>query len=138
VRPAQNREKIMRKFSIPILMALCSLVFTNNLTAQVPLSQSYIACSNAKVEVGFETQAGTSYYWYNAAAGGTLLASNSNTHTITKDNSALQTVYAEPRISGIPQPRIAVNIELSEYCGETNPTGCATNGTLLWKEYFDS
>jgi hypothetical protein len=118
----------------------CDSIWVLNLTVincvLTPLSQQYIACLNAEVTVGFRAQAGTVFYWYSAAAGGTLLASDSNIYTLIKDNSAVQTVYAEPRIGGVAQPRIAVDIELSNYCGETTPTGCAANGTVLFREDF--
>ncbi|MDR0830658.1 MAG: DNRLRE domain-containing protein, partial [Prevotellaceae bacterium] len=96
----------------------------------------YIACPNAVVKVSVPTQAGTSFYWYNAATGGTPFASNTNEVSVTKNSSAVQTVYVEPRQGSTVLPRIAIDIELSDNCGQTNPTGCAATGTILFKEDF--
>jgi hypothetical protein len=114
-------------------------------TAQVvvlvlnPLSLKYIACADAVVTMGFYPPKGVTYYWYDAQTGGNLVKTEaSDTIERLKNNNALQTWWVEPTFGGITFPRYRVDLELSNDCGITNPTGCAATGTVIWKEDFDN
>ncbi|MDR2474800.1 MAG: hypothetical protein LBD45_02975 [Bacteroidales bacterium] len=104
-----------------------------------PLSREYYACQNANVTLGFTPVAGVQYFWYDQPGGGSPIANGSNVDAIriTKDATAVQTLYAEARYGSITYPRIRVDLELSDNCGTTNPVGCAVNGRVIWKEDFD-
>ena len=125
----------MKKILFVFFLTLAFL--SANAQTPQPLSAHYIACNGAQVQVGFVYNSAIQYYWYNAATDGNLLQSySSNTYTVIKNSSPLQTVYAEPRIGGVSQTRIPVNIELSTICGTISPTGCAAEGTIIFKEDF--
>ncbi|MDR2684969.1 MAG: T9SS type A sorting domain-containing protein [Prevotellaceae bacterium] len=125
------------------------LLFCGKIFAQTPqpLSAVYIACQNVQVKVGFSHDNAIEYWWYSAQAGGTLLAGTSRDNfDIVKNYMAVQTIWAEPRINGVPQPRIPVILKLSQYCGSTdedyaNPSNpanssCYASGNLLFKQDF--
>jgi hypothetical protein len=100
-----------------------------------PLSQKYVACNGASVTIGFQATSGITYYWYTQQSGGTSSATG-NTITATKNSSATQTWWVEPRSSSTTYARIRVDLELGANCGITSPSpsGCFTAGTLLFKE----
>jgi hypothetical protein len=102
------------------------------------LTIKYVACAGASVTMGFAPATGVQYYWYNAATGGSIVANgnSANTLTIIKDNTPVQTWWVEPRSGNVIFPRNRVDLELSEDCGVANPSGCAVNGTILFKEDF--
>ncbi|MDR1878334.1 MAG: gliding motility-associated C-terminal domain-containing protein, partial [Bacteroidales bacterium] len=102
-----------------------------------PLSLQYAACPNAVVTMGFTPISGLSYNWYNAQIGGNIVNSGTNTDTltVTKDASSEQTWWVEPVYGGKVFDRYRVSLTLG-ICGDTNPTGCAATGTLLFKEDF--
>jgi hypothetical protein len=79
----------------------------------------------------------TQHYWYNAQTSGTLLASNTNSHTFTKTGGGTESVWVEARVNSVPMPRYKIDIETGTNCGNT-PSGCLSTGTLVWKEDFDS
>lgn len=103
-----------------------------------PLSKQYTSCPGAGVTMGFAAIADVRYDWYNVRTGGSIVlgGGNTNTLTVTKDNSALQTWWVEPVWKGIKFPRYQVNLLLSDNCGTIDPMGCAVDGTLLFKEDF--
>jgi hypothetical protein len=119
----------------------CGLVVSNTVSFTVtvsnPLSQTYYACPSATVTLGFKPVPNVVYKWYNAQTAGSLLTSASNTTIIvTKDNSnATQTYWAEPVYNGVAYPRIAVELHPGN-CGIIDPTGCAADGTVIFKEDF--
>jgi uncharacterized repeat protein (TIGR01451 family) len=106
-------------------------VFVSN-----PLSLQYVACPNASVTMGFDAITGATYRWYNAQTGGTV-SSAANSLTVTKGSAADVGVWlVEPRYGNFVFPRHRVELETSEYCGGTSPSGCAVTGRLLYKEDF--
>jgi gliding motility-associated-like protein len=103
-----------------------------------PLSLKYIACPDA-VTIGFNnTVAGVQYYWFAAENGGSPISDGnpSNTLTVTKDNTPVQTWWVEAVYNGTIFPRYRIELELSDNCGTTYPSGCAATGTILYKEDF--
>jgi hypothetical protein len=100
-----------------------------------PLSVKYLACPNATVDIGFEAIPGMEYYWYNSQTGNSP-GTSGNTLKVKKDASPVQTWWAEPRYNGVAFPRYKMDIELSDDCGSTKPTGCMVTGTMLFKEDF--
>ncbi|MDR2840076.1 MAG: hypothetical protein LBV75_02250 [Paludibacter sp.] len=122
--------------NLRLILFFVSLVFSNIVFAQTPVAQHYVACSGAKVKVGFVHTSGINFYWYYAASGGSPFESNSDDVTLEKDNSTIQTVYAEPHNGSTILPRIAIDIYLSNYCGSTYPNACTASGTVLFREDF--
>lgn len=102
------------------------------------LAQQYIACQGAELTIGVETIADVEFDWYSNLQATTLVAGNTDKITVTKDNTSLQTYYVKAKWRGIEFPVYSVDVLLSQYCGEVNPTDCAVYGTLLWKESFDN
>ncbi|MDR1594079.1 MAG: hypothetical protein LBS43_06290, partial [Prevotellaceae bacterium] len=102
-----------------------------------PLSQQYVACHEASITMGFTPVSGISYYWYASETGGTPIATGnpSNTLTVTKNNSAIETWWVEARHGNIAFSRYRINLLLGD-CGITDPTGCAIDGTVIFKEDF--
>jgi hypothetical protein len=101
-----------------------------------PLSQSYYACPDAEVTLGFSPMTNLVLNWYDAPVLGNQISSNANTITRTKDNTGLtQSYWAEPIYNGITYPRIQVDLQPGD-CGVLNPVGCAATGTILFKEDF--
>ncbi|MDR1543833.1 MAG: T9SS type A sorting domain-containing protein [Prevotellaceae bacterium] len=136
------KNKLIITFAFSLL--LCGRSFAQ--TPQ-PLSAIYIACPSVTVKIGFFHDDAIEYWWYSAVTGGTLMAPSARDNfDIQKNYLPAQTVYAEPRINGVPQPRIPVELRLSEICGKTdadynNPndpasSSCYKTGTLLFKQDF--
>jgi hypothetical protein len=105
---------------------------------QKPLSLQYVACPGASITVGFNPATGVNYYWYDTETGGTVVSSGNpaNTLTVTKDNSPSQTWWVEPRHGSIVFPRYRIDLESGD-CGVTDPSGCAADGTVIFKEDFE-
>jgi hypothetical protein len=99
-----------------------------------PLSLEYVACQGASVTIGFAIVSGETYNLYNVQTGGTPISTGS-TFTVTKDGSLVQTLWVEPIHNGNSFPRYQVDLNLSSNCG-TDPTGCAVDGTMIWKQDF--
>jgi gliding motility-associated-like protein len=126
-------------------MFTCYILIAQTLTgaeltdAISPLSMKYIACHNAVVTIGFNSSPDIQYYWYTGEYDETpVLYGNppANTITVTKDDTPLQIWWVEPVSNGITLPRYKVELELSDNCGTTNPTGCAVTGSIIFKEDF--
>jgi gliding motility-associated-like protein len=103
------------------------------------LSQKYIACENAVVQIGVGAATGITYYWYDAETGGTLVsggAPEDSILTYTKNAAPVQTLWLEPRYGNLVLPRHAMELILGDNCGATDPTGCAVNGTVVFREDF--
>ncbi|MDR0384978.1 MAG: hypothetical protein LBH60_02750, partial [Prevotellaceae bacterium] len=98
-----------------------------------PHSASYIACEGVEVTVGVELITGVTYKWYRVKEGGTPVIGN--TVAITKSASAEDTCYVEATYNGIKFPRYPIYISLGD-CGVDNPSGCAAEGTVIFKEDF--
>ncbi|MDR1983488.1 MAG: hypothetical protein LBQ28_01490, partial [Prevotellaceae bacterium] len=102
-----------------------------------PLSAGYVACENVELTIGMYPISGVEYYWYDAPTGGNLTQSNKNELTFTKNASDVQSWHIEPRYKGKKMPaRYKISVLKSNNCGTTNPTGCAVNGQLLFREDF--
>ncbi|MDR2285926.1 MAG: hypothetical protein LBE04_00385 [Prevotellaceae bacterium] len=101
-----------------------------------PLSLNYVACPTVKLSVEMSAIQGVEYYWYSVSAGGTPTQSPSNTYSVTKDNSAVQSYYVEARYKGATSGRYQISLLKSDDCGNIAPKGCAVNGQLLFLEDF--
>ncbi|MDR0668035.1 MAG: gliding motility-associated C-terminal domain-containing protein, partial [Prevotellaceae bacterium] len=101
-----------------------------------PLAQTYVACPGATVTLGFTPLAGVTCNWYAHAAGGAILRSATTMSVVKGSASDLGTWWVEPVYDGVVFPRYRVDLEASDHCGATTTTGCAANGTLLFKEDF--
>ena len=96
----------------------------------------YVVCPGAEVTLGVVPENGVTWFWYAAANGGNALnASSSNTLTRTNVQPPIS-LWVEPRRGSTVYPRVRIDIELSPYCGNTTPTGCAATGKLVYKEDF--
>ncbi|MDR0538490.1 MAG: hypothetical protein LBH04_10705 [Tannerellaceae bacterium] len=106
-----------------------------------PSSREYFACDGATVVIGFNAVTGVKYNWYNASVNGSIVTNGANVNTLTviKDGSGTQEWWAEPHIEayGWTLPRVHVTLNMGGDC-QPPYTACATAGTLLWKEDFDS
>jgi hypothetical protein len=102
--------------------------------APTPLSGKYVACQNTPVTIGFQANSNITYKWYTAQSGGSSIGSG-NSITVTKDATAMQTWWAEPKKGSTTYSRIRVDLELGD-CGVINPTGCAATGTVIYKEDY--
>jgi hypothetical protein len=98
----------------------------------------YTACPGTDVRVSMKQVNGIGYFWYDRASGGKALnASPSNSVTVTKDSSDIQTVYVEAVYSGIVSGRREeIKLFAASHCGTGIPPDCAKNGRALFSEDF--
>jgi hypothetical protein len=101
-----------------------------------PFSLHYVACPTVKLSVEMSAIQGVEYYWYSVPKNGTPTQSPSNTYSVTKDNSDVQSYYVEARYKGATSVRYQISLLKSDDCGNIAPKGCATNGQLLFLEDF--
>ena len=99
-------------------------------------SQTYIGCPNAVVILEVDTVIGYTYRWYDVAVGGSIISTGSS-RNITKDNTSVQSVWVSAYDGSVESQRVQVDVLLAENCGVSNPVGCATSTSLIWKEDFD-
>jgi hypothetical protein len=103
---------------------------------QKPLSQEYVACQDAWETMGFTPISGVNLWWYDAETGGSLVKSTaSDTIRRQKDSDPKQTWWAEARYGNVVFPRYKVELLMGD-CDVTDPTGCAKDGTVLFREDF--
>ena len=100
----------------------------------IPIADNYIACSGATVTLEVGPQGGVSYYWYTLSSGGSLLASASNSYTVS-NVAPPYTVWVEPRVGATTYTRVPITIHPSQSCGGA-PVSCAVSGGLVFKEDF--
>ena len=98
-------------------------------------SQTYYACSGASVGLKLPAITGVEYHWYTSATGNTAFEQNKNIVTVQKNNAAVQTVWVEARYRGSATSRLPIELLLADDCGN-QPSACAVNGTLLFREDF--
>jgi len=114
--------------------AIAKVYIVNNKS----LALQYVACPGAVITMGFVHISGVEYYWYNAETVGTLEKTTAS-DTIRREKDSpedIGTWWVEPRYKGKVFPRYQVDL-LAGDCEVTDPAGCATNGTVIWKENFD-
>jgi hypothetical protein len=129
-----DRDVITYKFSCG---AVESYIVKVIVIVSKPLSNQYIACPNADVALGFYNISDIEYNWYNAPTGGDLIKSASDTIMVIKDNTPIQTWWAEPIYNSVVHPRLQVDLNLSDNCGVTTQlSDCMIDGTVIWKEDF--
>ena len=76
-------------------------------------------------------------YWFTQPTEGTPdPAIATNTKTLVKSAAPTEVYWVEPRYGSIRFPRYRLELLLNENCGITDPTDCAVDGTLIWKEDF--
>jgi hypothetical protein len=101
------------------------------------LSVYNVACPETKIKIGMHEIPGVDCYWYTVPTGGTALSNTpTNTYTVTKDNSAVQTWYVEMRYKGRRFLRYPISVSKAEHCGGFDPAECAVDGQLLFREDF--
>jgi hypothetical protein len=106
---------------------------------QKTLSQKYVACPDALVTMGFAAISGVTYHWYNTETGGTTVVGGNPVDALSIIKGSVDDIgtwWVEPHHGQLVFPRSRVDLETSIYCGDTNPTGCASTGRLLYKEDF--
>jgi hypothetical protein len=108
-----------------------------------PLSMQYAACDGASITMGFHEIDGIEYYWYDAPTEGNLVSGTtetnpSNTLTVVKgSDDDIGTWWVEPVYGNIVFPRRRVELKAGD-CEVETPHDCAKDGTLIWKENFNS
>ncbi|MDR1347843.1 MAG: gliding motility-associated C-terminal domain-containing protein [Prevotellaceae bacterium] len=126
----------------------CDSIFTLNLTVENcidsciynPISLSYSACPDVAITMGFTAVSGIQYYWYDAQIGGNIVAGGNNSLTLTVIKGSAADIgiwWVEAQQGPNVFPRYRVEL-LDGICGEPNPTGCSVEGTVLFRENFDS
>jgi uncharacterized repeat protein (TIGR01451 family) len=104
-----------------------------------PFSRQYVACPDASSTMGFDAISEVTYHWYDAETGGVIVTDedSQDTLTIIKNTTAdIGTWWVEPRYGNFVFPRHRVELKPGDNCGVTVPQGCATTGTIIWKEDF--
>jgi hypothetical protein len=87
--------------------------------------------------MGFNTASGVTYGWYTQPTDGSPVTNGTSaTLTVTKGSSGTETWWVEATWNGVTLPRYRVDLMQSD-CDVTDPTGCAAEGTVIWKEDFD-
>jgi hypothetical protein len=100
-----------------------------------PLSRSYVACPGASAIMGFASIPNVTFKWYDHS---NVWISDGDTLTTVKNSIDItETWFAEPVYNGKPFPRIKVELQRSDNCQTTTPSGCAVTGTLLFMEDFE-
>ena len=99
---------------------------------------NYVACQGASVTMTMTTIAGVNYSWYSVPTGGIVTVPNNASKTVVKDGSSTEVFWVEATYGAITFPRFRVELLLSDNCGTTNPVDCAADGSVIWKEDFDS
>lgn len=108
-----------------------SVIILNLSVLSIPVkSDNYNACPGAKVLLELNAKAGDTYSWYSTQTGGIILGVGV-THTFTKTNTAIDTVWLQIN----SYARLPVPIYLGSSCGSPFASYCS-NGTLLFKEDF--
>jgi ribosome-binding factor A len=106
------------------------------MAALKPSAASYVACQYVAIAMNVEA-AGADIYWYAQPTGGTPNPTGaSNAKTVVKGGDPLETYWVEARYGAILFPRRRIELRLSLNCGTVDPTDCAADGTLIWKEDF--
>jgi len=98
-------------------------------------SSQYIACPGATVTLEMLSVIDVSYYWFDAETNGNNLAGPTDSYQVSKDATALQTYWVEPRTSSEIFDRVRIDLSLSQSCGGA-VADCILNGTLIFKEDF--
>ena len=104
-----------------------------------PGSLTYFACQGVSVSMSMNVLTDVTYHWYTAATGGSpiVTADPVNPYTVTKNGNLTETFWVEARYKNrLRFPRYKLELGLSEHCGTLPSTGCAVDGTLIWKEDF--
>ena len=106
--------------------------FVNKL---VPL---HYACDGKTVKIGFPRLPDVSYVWYDDPNVGSVVGGVANDSlTVVKGKVGDNGVWwIQPEWKGIIFPRFALALEQADNCGETTPTGCLADGTVLSREDF--
>jgi hypothetical protein len=102
-----------------------------------PQSLHNVACKNAKIVVGMTSIPNVKYFWYNVPTGGSIVATSpADVTTITKNSDNEEIRYVEPRYGNMIFPRVPISVLKSDNCETEQPSSCATNGQLLFREDF--
>ena len=102
-------------------------------------SLNYFACESDQASMKMKPISGVTYYWYRQPTGGTAAAgSPTETLNVTKDASLKETFWVEARYGTIRFPRHKIELHKLTSCGDPTipPSGCATDGTVVWREDF--
>ncbi|MDR2425338.1 MAG: hypothetical protein LBD59_11560 [Prevotellaceae bacterium] len=98
-------------------------------------SQTYFACPGATVSLKLPVITDVEYHWFTVASNGSAFAKNKNIVDVQKNQNAIQTVWVEAHYKGSVTTRIPIELLLADDCGN-QPSTCATQGTLLFREDF--
>jgi hypothetical protein len=102
-----------------------------------PLALYYMVCPQMKYTIGMHAILGVEYHWYEDATVEDAVVENFNELEITKDDSDVQSWYVEAVYKGVKlSPRYRMSVFKAENCGNENPSDCAVDGQLLFREDF--
>lgn len=109
--------------------------FVNKLVPQ------HYACDGKTVEIGFPTLPDASYVWYDNSSGGNVIGgvggvANSSLSVVKGSADDRGVWWIQPEWKGIVFPRFALVLKPADNCGETLPSGCLAEGTVLSREDF--
>ncbi|MDR2563839.1 MAG: GEVED domain-containing protein [Prevotellaceae bacterium] len=99
-------------------------------------SLNYSACNGASINLSLADISGITYTWYNVPTGGSSIYTGS-TLSVVKNSNHLQEFWVEA-VGSIRFPLHRIELLLADNCGTTIPANCAIDGSLIWKEDFDS
>ena len=102
-------------------------------------SLNYFACNGASASMTMKPITDVTYYWFSQQTGGSPLAGTPNeTMTVNKNSDQTETFWVEARFGTVCFPRHKIELHLLDNCGNPviPPAGCATDGTVIWKEDF--
>ena len=102
-------------------------------------ARNYVACPGASITLSVGAIANVKYYWYATQNGGSPIASGSNVNSVTvvkNSSGTTESWWVEAQWQGKVFPRYRIDVKNGENCGSSTPTGCAADGSLVWKEDF--
>lgn len=99
--------------------------------------REYTACPESKVKLQVEAVDGVTFRWYDSEFDPTIKSTGLE-YDVVKDYMPEQVFWLEPEYNSTRYARIPVVLTLETNCGNTPPSDCAVDGTLIWKEDFDS
>jgi hypothetical protein len=101
-------------------------------------SKRYTACENAELSIGLYPITDVEYFWYDIMhiPGNPVNSTAENDIVITKDDREWQQYNVDVIYKGNRIDLIEVTAYLSDNCGSVDPSGCAVEGQLLFREDF--
>jgi hypothetical protein len=101
----------------------------------VPL---HYACAGNSVKIGFPLLPDVTYSWYDKSSDGNVVGNivNDSLIVVKGDAEDKGVWWIQPEWNGIVFQRFAIILQQADDCGDTIPSSCLTDGTVLFRDDF--